>query len=500
VARYSRDQELTFDPRRTPLVTSGVDARWQTGPGSYLEGSVLTDFAEVNIDEVNIAGDRFPIFFPEQRPFFINGLSIVNFGRQGVAQLFNSRTVGLRNGRTVPILAAAKAYGQADGLSYGVLDVQTLGTEANPNRNIPETQPEHFAIGRVRYSPNQRSWLGAMALARHTFDREDADHLSLGVDGELRSQDGNFNWYSFGAFTRTEPTFIERRAAEADLETEEGASLATTLSYRNLGTYSELTWTWSDETFDPELGFYERTGVSKQTGLVQWTPRPAAGTIRQITVGPTWETTSNAEHTELLKRSLGAEAIVDFDNTAQFTYRYADELDVVDAPFSLFGYEIPEGRYQGPFHRIALRSPMRQWARGQFVYRHQRIFGGYRHTLIETLTLRPSAHFSFDGTYTYLLGRFAEGEEYAVSFANTSLEIAIHKNLVFDVLGRLNLTPNRERIGFQTRLQYRYRPGSDIFIVGRGDQPVRRDASNTEPSRYEVLLKFTHYFRQSWDR
>ena len=60
----------------------GGDMRLQISPGGYLEATLLTDFAQVEADEVQVARDRFPLFFPERRPFFLNGLDVVNFGRE----------------------------------------------------------------------------------------------------------------------------------------------------------------------------------------------------------------------------------------------------------------------------------------------------------------------------------------------------------------------------------------------------------------------------------
>ena len=95
LARTNLQPEFTVDPRRRPNLATGGDLRLQVGEASYIEASFNTDFAQVEADEVQVARDRFPLFFPERRPFFINGLDAFNFGRPSEAQLFFSRRVGL---------------------------------------------------------------------------------------------------------------------------------------------------------------------------------------------------------------------------------------------------------------------------------------------------------------------------------------------------------------------------------------------------------------------
>src|SRR5690606_28198498 len=104
IARTNFEPEFTVDPARRPNLATGADARIQIGAGSYVEASYLTDFAQVEADEVQVARDRFPLFFPERRPFFLNGLDVFQFGRDQEAQLFFTRRVGLtRDGTPVPI-------------------------------------------------------------------------------------------------------------------------------------------------------------------------------------------------------------------------------------------------------------------------------------------------------------------------------------------------------------------------------------------------------------
>ena len=48
----------------------GVDIKYSLTPSLTLDLTYNTDFAQVEVDEVQVNLDRFNLFFPEKRPFF----------------------------------------------------------------------------------------------------------------------------------------------------------------------------------------------------------------------------------------------------------------------------------------------------------------------------------------------------------------------------------------------------------------------------------------------
>lgn len=109
-----------------PRYGVGGEARVQIGGSGWAELSVRTDFAEVDLDDALINLDRFPLFFPERRPFFLNGLDVFEFGESGWTQLFFSRRIGLDSaGAQVPIHTGAKLFQRDGRLRGGLLSVVT---------------------------------------------------------------------------------------------------------------------------------------------------------------------------------------------------------------------------------------------------------------------------------------------------------------------------------------------------------------------------------------
>ena len=49
----------------------GFDIKYSVTPSLTLDATYNTDFAQVEVDELQINLDRFSLFLPEQRPFFL---------------------------------------------------------------------------------------------------------------------------------------------------------------------------------------------------------------------------------------------------------------------------------------------------------------------------------------------------------------------------------------------------------------------------------------------
>src|SRR6185503_18428376 len=65
------NQPLGFDP--------GLTAKFIPSPAMTVDLAINPDFAQVEADQLVVtANQRFPIFFPEKRPFFLEGIDIFN--------------------------------------------------------------------------------------------------------------------------------------------------------------------------------------------------------------------------------------------------------------------------------------------------------------------------------------------------------------------------------------------------------------------------------------
>ena len=198
---------------------TGVDIKYAPRPNIVLNAAINPDFGQVEIDPAVVNLGAFETFFPEKRPFFIEGAQIFsNFGQLGANNIwgFNRSDPLLvhtrRLGRApqgaaggdfvdpptaTTILGAAKLTGKSNtGWSFGALDAVTgrerTRTSTFDQRSRVETEPlTNYFAGRVlKEFGSGRSGLGALVTSVHRDlgDPELAQQLTArayvgGVDG-----------------------------------------------------------------------------------------------------------------------------------------------------------------------------------------------------------------------------------------------------------------------------------------------------------------------------
>ena len=194
----------------------GVDAQFDLNPDFTLNLTANPDFGQVEVDQAVLNLSAFETFYPEKRPFFLEGADIFNtvgsYGGSRGARLFYSRRIGgtplhyweyegasttLANPAFTPILSAARLTGRTEeGLSLGVLGAVTGETHAqvqNEEGGIDDvmTSPlTSYAAGRVRTNIGGGSYIGTIVTAVNRAGRDERDAYVLGADGLARTADG----------------------------------------------------------------------------------------------------------------------------------------------------------------------------------------------------------------------------------------------------------------------------------------------------------------------
>jgi len=189
--------------------TAGFDLKYGINSNLTLDATVNPDFGQVEADETVLNLSTFETWYPEKRPFFLEGSKIFDT----YYTLFYSRRIGrppsiepdgvdyyLDRPSATTILAAAKVTGKTPGgTSLGFLGsatqretakfMDTLGIEQSA---VIEPRASYF-VGRIKQDVLRNSEIGLMATAvnQRGFDA----HYAGGADWNLRFRDGN---YKFG--------------------------------------------------------------------------------------------------------------------------------------------------------------------------------------------------------------------------------------------------------------------------------------------------------------
>ena len=162
----------------------GLDLKYRVTSNTTLDATVNPDFGQVEVDPAVINLTAFETFFPEKRPFFVEGSELFDFGTDGTNSVFYSRRIGRAPSlappyeqRDVPaatrILGATKLTGRsAGGWAMGVLDAVTQRETARYRTSegvdgslVAEPLTNYFA-GRLRKEGRAgQSSIGAFAGA-----------------------------------------------------------------------------------------------------------------------------------------------------------------------------------------------------------------------------------------------------------------------------------------------------------------------------------------------
>ena len=242
----------------------GLNVKYGVASNLTADLTVNPDFSQIESDEPQIeVNRRFPLFFSELRPFFLEGQEV--FSTRGWVNLVHTRTI-------VDPRYGGKLTGKVGNTTLGVL---VADDEAPGRRDDPADpafgQTAQFFIGRVRYDMYAESYIGAIVTDREFMD---AYNRVGGIDGRFRlGQTNDFDFRLVQSSTRGEdgtelsgPTFNTRFSHN-------GRNL-------NYGAYHFSV----DPDFRTEAGFVRRTDtrdsgadVSYQwwpeSWLVNWGPR-----------------------------------------------------------------------------------------------------------------------------------------------------------------------------------------------------------------------------------
>ncbi|MBP7586700.1 MAG: carbohydrate binding family 9 domain-containing protein [Thermoanaerobaculia bacterium] len=95
----------------------GVDAKWIPNPSTVIDATVNPDFSQIESDAGQIsANERFALFFPEKRPFFLEGVNLLATPIQAVyTRTFTAPSFGLRATGGTASTKYTALVGQDDG-------------------------------------------------------------------------------------------------------------------------------------------------------------------------------------------------------------------------------------------------------------------------------------------------------------------------------------------------------------------------------------------------
>ncbi len=467
----------------------GGDAKVSIGNSLNLDITLNPDFSQVEVDDQVTNLTRFEVSLPEKRQFFIDNNDLfASFGDNRDANPFFSRRIGIAEdtaGSTIEnkIIGGLRLSGKlTKDLRIGALNIQTAADEVN---EIASNNNTMLAFQQRVFS---RSNVGVFFINKQSFkkydfqEREDEYNRVLGVDYNLASKNNTWN----GKF------FTHKSFQPGDNEGNFASGFNMRYNSRNYNFYSKAVYI--DEDFSSDLGFIRRTDIIKSVVGMERVLWPKKGIIQNHTISlfPVfiWSPNNNYQNTDYSFRSrweVGFKnqsmATIGVNNRYTFLFDSFDPTgtdDAVELPGDLgYHYNNVELQYQSDLRKI-------------FSYRAEstigRFYNGKRFSLQSALTMRfqPKAFLSVLVNYDQITlpAPYPSADIWLIS---PKVDITFSKSIFWSTL--IQYSNQRDNLGINSRLQWRFAPLSDLFIVYNDNYFV----NSFEPKARSINLKLTYW-------
>ena len=257
-------------------VTAGLDSKLVIKDSLVLDTTINPDFAQVESDDPQVTvNQRYEVFFPEKRPFFLEN---ANYFDTPYDLVFTRRIVAPDYG--------ARLTGKLDQYAIGAL----FADDRSAGENLAPTDPgtgkkAYYTVLRASRDLMQQSSIGAIYTDKSFNGYE---NRVGGIDGKLKFGDRwNTSFHAVDSSTRNADGTSESGPAYQGYVSRTGANL-------NLGGgYDDIA-----PEFHSDLGYIQRTDIRNANGWVSYRFRPEDSTL--MSWGPSFSYTQDLDHTGLL--------------------------------------------------------------------------------------------------------------------------------------------------------------------------------------------------------
>ncbi len=454
----------------------GGDIKVAINSGLNLDMTLNPDFSQVDVDRQQTNLDRFELFYPEKRQFFIENSDLFDgFGTESIRPFF-SRRIGLAlNNKTgiyeqTPITYGARVSGKLNpDWRIGALNVQSQRIDA---KGVPTQNYSMIALQRKLFA---RSNIGVYMVNKESFIDTDLQKVNgyqpynrdVGFEYNLASKD-NF-WTGSLFYSKT----------ISPLNQGNDFSQAASLAYADNNWAFSIKEQWVGEHYNPEVGYVPRINYlqiqpeaakifypkNKNTNLFYTSLKLMSmsywnnqGTYTDNTTYVAYDGTMKDRSTFGLYLSYDfVKLLYDFDATRMGNTAlkrgtehdwYAVNARYGSSPIKLFTYALTSrfGGYFGNGWRTGLTADI-----------------GYRFQPYGSVSVAVDYNDIQDVEIPGTDKMLAKKVSSQFWIIRPKVDITFSNKLFFATFFQLN--QQTKNINLNARLQWRYKPASDLFLV-----------------------------------
>ncbi len=467
----------------------GADAKVSIGNSLNLDLTINPDFSTVEVDNFITNLTRFEIALPERRQFFVDNNDLFgSFGGGRDANPFFSRRIGIARdtaNNTIEnrIIAGARLSGKINNnLRLGFLNIQT---EEDAGNEIPSNNNMMLALQQKVFSRSNIGFffINRQAINAARFLPEDEEfNRVVGIDYNLASADNSW----------TGKAYAHKSFQPEDSEGNYSLGFNLGKNTRNVSAFIDLVSV--DEEFNSDLGFIRRKDIFKMANVLEGRFWPKKGKINryegQLFSVVTWRPSLDFLYTDY---NFSASGTAIFKSLEEIQIAFEKRFVFLTDEFEPTG---KEGALALPanigyhFNNVGLsfQSDQRKLFSYQISPNYGEFFNGNRYSIETSFNLRfqPKVEIGLNLQYDHigLPEPFSSTDIWLIS---PRVNITFNKSVFWSTL--VQYSNQRDNLGINSRLQWRFAPLSDLFIVYNDNYFV----NSFMPRSRSINLKFTYW-------
>lgn len=467
----------------------GGDVKFTIGNSLNLDLTINPDFSQVEVDQQVTNLTRFEISLPERRQFFIENSDLfADFGNNRDSNPFFSRRIGIAkdaNGNTIEnnIIGGVRLSGKVNNnLRVGLLTMQTAEDIKN---EIPTVNNAVITLQQKVFKRSNISIMFINKQATKEYDflaDEDKYNRIIGLDYRMASEDNT--WVG---------KYFLHKSFSPDIK-DKNYSAGFSTQYFNRDFNVRLSGVYVGDNYESDLGFLRRTDIFKITPKIERTFWPMESTIQKHSFSVTpifiWKPDLNFKNSDYAVISRWQ---ANFKNTGEFTAEMYNRFTYLFSAFDPTGTDgaiaLPiDSSYKYTTVSLGYRSDKRKTLSYQIEPSIGTFFNGKKYSFEANLAWRIQPKFSGSLQVNYdkinLPNPYPDASIWLIG---PKVDLTFNKSIFWSAF--IQYSSQQKNIGINTRLQWRFAPLSDLFIVYNDNY-----FSNGFAPRFKSLnLKLTYW-------
>ena len=460
-------------------LNAGADLKLNLTSSLNLDVTLNPDFSQAEVDQQVTNLDRFELFFPERRQFFLENADLfANFGYDNIRPFF-SRRVGLQN----PIIGGIRLSGNIDEKwRIGLLDIQT---QEDKEIGIPS---ENFGVFSLQRKVLDRSSIGMIFVNKQSMG--ELENFKNASEEYNRNFGLEYNYFSADNLWNGKLMYLKSFSPRVS---DDDAIFAGNLTYNDNNFLGNFQLEYVGENYNADVGYVPRTHYYKfdTTFKYLFFPRQES---KVLSHGPMVGSIQYFNFDGLgIDRGTELGYEVNFKNRSEMALTFENQFIILQNPFDPIrtGILSLEALTKHRWNSINLEYESKP--QSLFTYALKSSYGGY---------FQDGKRWLFFSEMGYRFQPYVELNT-LVSYNHIELEapwgtngfwllgvkskFTFTRNIFFSNLYQYN--EQQKLWNFNSRFQWRYKPASDIFLVFNSS-----DTQMLTPNRnWNLTLKINYW-------